>query len=364
MSRNIRINFYEVQKCAYFKRGEETPYICNCATTLEGLHRWINPAQLTARPTVRETQTFTPHDDSNHLPVYCYSIAHHRVSGDYLLTTWNETEQTEGRVASVHADEQAGQARIDAVAVAANTLPGYPAYFWFIPRRNLIACIRLDTQRLGGHPGMVRYINGYLERFSPWVVLPNGASCSPDVQVLGYQDGQDIRQDLKPRFVSAPVKLPGEIDYIRQNRQRIRKIVRKDEYDGGDLPRTSLLTCMLQGFGLRDTPEQLDATTFRYELDFEPSEGELNQIIESWQERADQEDATRWDDVGFMFQSESDIRWLSRSAAKQTLEVDIQLRDEVLIEADTLMTALQRRRNALIGSLPQTDVAAEGDGVE
>jgi hypothetical protein len=344
MPRNLRINFYEVQKCGYFRRADDTPYLCDSATMLGSLHKWISYV----RPTVRETQTFTPHEDANHLPVYCYSIVSHTISGDYLLTTWNESEQAEGRVASVHADEETGQARIDAFEVADNALPGYPAYFWFISDHNLIASIRLDTQRLGGHPGMVQYITGYLERFSPWVVLPTSAERTPNVQVLGYRDNGDIRHDLKPRFLSAPVRLQGEIEYIRKNRRQIRKIIRTDEYGGGPTRQTPLLRKMLQSLGLRDAPEELDATRFRFELDFEPTRMELNEVIEAWQDRSNSEDATRWDDVGFKFEADPTVRWLSRSVAKQTLELDIHLRDEVLIEAETLMTALQRRREDLL----------------
>ena len=344
--REIRLNFYEVHRCGYYRRGESDPEFGDFPDTVQHLHAWVSGNQLS----VRQTQTFSPGPDSDFLPVFSYNLTHHQQSGDYLITTWNETEVAEDRMASVRANEPTGTARIDTTNVPTNSLPGYPAYFWVIPDRKLIGVIRLEGQRLGGHPGLVRYMRGYLERMAPWVVYPSGVTPAPDEQVLGYAEPGDNPDDFYPRFESSPVRLGGELDFIRANGNRIRKVIRKDKYEGGVADRR-LLGRMLQRLGVHTDTPRLDDTRFKYELDYAPDTDELEEIIAAWEERSSSGEESNWDDVGFRFVGEQETRWLSQSTAKQALDVDISLRDEVLIEPQTLLQELNSHRNDLLRSI-------------
>ena len=198
---------------------------------------------------------------------------------------------------------------------------------------------------------MVQYLNGYLERFSPWVELDGDSENLFDLEIEGYGEGEEIDSMLKPRFQSTPVRLRGEIDYIRKNRERIRKIIRRDDYDGGVQRNPSLLRRMLKGFGLAEDMDLLEDTRYQYELNLSPSRGELDRIIDYWNRKTTSEDASRWDDVGFAFTSESNVRWLSQSTPKETLEVNVRIRDEVLMDGKSLMKALQEHRDSVLNRI-------------
>ena len=340
MMKDVRISFYRITRCGYYERGNPEPEMGRVAPLLADLHQWIT----TDRPTVRETQSFTPAEGSEHLPVHCYGMYRHPDTDEYLLTTWNETETGQGYFASVYADQAAGAAQVEAQEVPEGTIPGFPTYFWFIPGQNLVATIRIDN-RLNGHQGMNLYLSGYLERFARWVVTQNQQPKTLSVNIAGYaatEDSEVLR--LRPDFKSSPVRLQGEIDYIRVHRERIRKMIRTDEYRTGRTEPRSFLRSALRAFGLRGEPAVPNDTRYRCELTYSPDEDELNAIINHWQESH----ANRWDDVGFMFSGDDEVKWLSRTTARDKLSLDLDYRNEVVVREDSLMNALQGRRDELL----------------
>ena len=110
MPKDAKINMYRVHKCGYYGSSSAKLASCDYAACLKDLHTWIT----SNKPTVRETQTFTPGDDAEQLPVFCYSAHEDANKKDFVITTWNETETADGRFAGLHADETAGNASVDA----------------------------------------------------------------------------------------------------------------------------------------------------------------------------------------------------------------------------------------------------------
>ena len=82
---------------------------------------------------------------------------------------------------------------------------------------------------------MNQFLTGYLERFSKWVVVADDGAEGLTCNISGYcdGDGEEAIDDVQPLFLSRPVRRQGEIDFIRENRHKIRKILRVDEYPGG-----------------------------------------------------------------------------------------------------------------------------------
>lgn len=340
MQKEAKINFYRIAKCGYYRRGDPAAEFGDIAATLSDLHRWITNDQ----PTVRETQTFNPSDDGSILPVFCYGIQRPRNGTDYLLTTWNETDTANGQFASLYADQTAGNAAVDATTIPAGTVPGFPTYFWFIPDRGLVATIRFEN-RLNGHQGLDLYMRGFLERFAGWVVTQNNQPRSLTVEILGYsQDADGDPARLRPDFQSVPVRKQGEIDLIRANRENIRKIIRTDEYEMGRAEPRNFLRAALQALGLRGDPQPLPDTRYRCEFTYQPTEDELNEIIDHWSNNH----ATRWDDVGFQFTGGDDVKWLSRASAKDKLLLDVDYKNDVVVDDASLLAALNRERTRLL----------------
>ncbi len=229
MGKDAKINMYRVAKCGYYNGNTKKPKFCDLGLALADLNTWITKDQ----PKVRETQTFQPGEDSEQLPVYCYSMFEDSKHQDYVLTTWNESETADGQFAGVHGDEAAGNAAVDTSAIPKGTIAGFPTYFWLIPEHNLLATVRFEN-RVNGHMGMNKYLTGYLERFAQWVVVAKDTKDRLTCNIKGYRDAHATQPagDVRPCFLSLPVRKQGEIDLIKENRHKIRKVIRKDEYEG------------------------------------------------------------------------------------------------------------------------------------
>lgn len=342
MADEVSINFYRVDECGFYHRGDETPMFGNLQDVLEDLHNWISEDA----PTIRNTQTFVFDDESSYLPVYCYDIKKNN-SNEYLLVTWNETETAEGAFASIRANQQAGNAQVFTTSVPNNSIPGHPSYFWFIPEKNIFATIKFGG-RLTGNPGMNRFMLGFLERFSQWVHVEDGEERSLDTEVLGYAENEDSELDetARARFKTSLVRKQGEIEYIRQNQERIRKVVRKDEYVTTVEVKRSLFRAMFDHLGITNYSEENQSTArFKYELNINPSEVELEQIISNWQTRHEE----NWDDVGFEFDGESGTKWLGSSIVKDTFEVNVRWNNNRSVANPTsLLRILNEKRDELL----------------
>ncbi len=75
-----------------------------------------------------------------------------------------------------------------------------------------------------------------------------------------------------------------------------------------------------------------------------PTEKQLKEIIERWEDHRN----TDWDDVGFEFTGTGEVRWLSRAIAKDVISVDVQYKNEVVIDEQSLALELRRHRARLI----------------
>ena len=98
-------------------------------------------------------------NESDLLRTFCYSVDSN--SGEYLMTTWNENADVGGKQAAIDSRGITGSATIETAEPPEGYIPGYPAFFWFIPNRNIFATIQLNT-RLNGRRNLNSYLQGFL----------------------------------------------------------------------------------------------------------------------------------------------------------------------------------------------------------
>lgn len=115
------------------------------------------------------------------LRTYCYSIVDN--SGEYLITTWNENADVNGKMASIDVRGMTGLASVEAVEPLPGYIPGYPAFFWFIPDRNIFATIQINT-RMNGRKNLENFLFGFLAKHSKYVIYNKEADNI--FNILGY----------------------------------------------------------------------------------------------------------------------------------------------------------------------------------
>jgi hypothetical protein len=245
-----KLTVYKVQQCGYYARGQSRPACCDLRACLRSLRAWITDAQTT----VTKSCAFPGDDEGTHLPVYCLRAAAVG-QNDFLITTWNETPSDNGAVGAVDRSAVATAANVQSVDLPENSIPGYATHFWFLADQQRLVTVRLGSQPLNGHAGFNLYMRGYLERFSPHVRWEDDSD-DGDIftkNIIGYAldaESEEADQHLRPRFRSILLRRNSEIAYIRRNRERINKIIRKGRpTTGGQTTRNLLDRALTTLFG-------------------------------------------------------------------------------------------------------------------
>ncbi|NIC42179.1 hypothetical protein [Aquabacterium sp. A08] len=307
---------------------------------LTDLTQWSQGKQLV------ETQTFganAAEGQAEQLPVYLLDI---RGEGDnWLLTLWNQTPATEGKVASISTNSVVGRAGVVMNELAPNTVPGFATYFYFIPSLSAVAAVRFQHLAFG-HVGMKNFMSGFIRQFTRYVQWSDTPNQDGSLEILGYAMTMSNQpENLIPYFNSELMKQAGERDLLIQRARDIRKVVRKTELNNGRRPDRALWQRLLQRAGMTAAPEIPAAVRVEYELPakFEPDE--MKALQDRWDiDNANMED---WDDVGFVLKGEQTPHWLSKSVARGTHDLDVERESLELVNPASLLQQLTAHRTAL-----------------
>lgn len=312
-------------------RASKTPLFGTIDQVLANLVSWVGGKSLS------ETKTFDVEGEDT-LPVYCFDIRKAKNAGHYLLTTWNEVPMIDGGVPTANGSAKVGKVDVKLADVANGNIPGYPSYFYFMPKENLVFSLRPDYLPHNGHRGLNLFLKGFLEKATEFVVYDKN-SLDGNPAILGYRksDNSEI-MDLSPGYASSPLRLPGEIQYLEQNIQKIRKLVRRDSLSYALRADRELIVKLLENVGLIGSEQTIQSTTFNYEIDFQPSIEDFNAIVESNNNNLNEKS-----EIGFRLSGESNvIHWLSHSLAKDDMELDVVVKKNGILLQDELLVGLHK----------------------
>jgi len=349
-----RIKFYTVKECGYFKHGKENPAFGDLANILNQLENWATGASLD----LVDTKTYEADEGDDGLyPAYCFDIQHEANTGDYLLTTWNEIPTTEGqRVASVKPNSKVGSADVDLTELPEDNIAGYATYFWFAPSEGVFASIKFDTSRLAnGHRQLKKYMSEFMAKWTSYAVRErkNG---STEFEVNGYAatGKEKDAEHHYPRFTSAPMRTETSEQRIKSRQPLIRKVIRKNKIGSGLVTGASLswfqavFGYLMAGTKKVSPPD--DPVRAKYEVSHTPSSGELDSMIATWKEN--QDDNSKWDDLGFQFKGESGTIWLSDSLIKDDIELEVDRKNDEVVTANSILKSVTKMRSHLLDYLP------------
>jgi len=330
-----RITFYRIDRCGYYSRNATEAEFCEIEDALEELKAWAFQTGMT----LGQTCTFSPDDYNENLSeTYCFDLVNNNQE-DYLLVTWNRVPSIGGQVASVPSLEAVGEAQVSLTELPDGSIPGYATYFWFIPSRNVFACLQFH-HRMNGRRNLEKYLREFLAKATEHVVRDND-------EIVGYiKDINDTARKLYPQFNSLLHRNQAPINYIRAQRENIRKIIRKDELDLDIHRDRKWWQVMLGGLGVSKQNRTINTEVkFRFEVNHCPSQAELEDIIATWNNETLH---TKWDDTGFQLEGESNIRWLSYSLARKEIELDVLRDNEEVVNSESLLEKLLEQRDSLL----------------
>lgn len=323
-----KITFYRVSQCGYYPRGEaDAPAFGSLQSMLTDLSNWSNGKQLAA------TKTYEAADGAEFLPAYLMDIT--QGASSFVVTMWNQTPGTEGKVAAVIGTSNVGNPKVVMNAVPEGGIPGFATYFWFIPKQNVLASIRFQHLVTGLKP-LQLYMESFLESFSKHVVWTDPAP-GIDLEIAGYSKGEgQPTQSLNPRFRPQLLRKPGAHDFILNNADAVRKIVRKTALDLDRPEQLDRWQRLMEWTHLRQANQQPDEVKVQYELPVQVSREDIEAIIEDWNAGHERQ----WDDYGFKLKGNPKPHWLSHSLARSDFDLDITRNDLEVVNAESLLKAL------------------------
>lgn len=330
------LQFFQIDRCGFYRWGEARPAFGDVGRMLDDLHRWAIGSALP----IKKTATFE-RGAKGLLPVYCVALERHAGSGCAVLATWNETEVVEGEYGSLYGAAPVGAPEVEMHEVPDGGIPGYPSYFWFDPREEMIVSVRFSKSSLNGHQGLDHYLAGFLESHSGHVVLSKAVGPDGTADVKGYRDppAGEVHEDLTARFQSRAMRRDASIEFLRTNHRRIYKLRRKKTLLWNDPEHRSLFQKLL---ALTNLPgaEMLDTgdveLRFSGEIDFTPTFDEFDALVAQEQAEADES----WSDIGLRLRGDPKTYWLSDAAIRHELSLGIQREENGLISARSLLLAL------------------------
>ncbi|AXH62808.1 MULTISPECIES: hypothetical protein [Gammaproteobacteria] len=336
-----KVTFYKIEKCGLYEYGSDDPKFGGLADFLNQLKSWVKKND---KP-LSETCTYAIEESEDVDRTFCYDLVTNSATGDFLLTTWNETPSYEGKVAAVQAKSKVGSAKVEFTKLPKDSIPGYATYFWFIPSKNVFATIRFQ-HRLNGKKNLDKYFKEFISKFSDYVVLAENGKA--DFNVVGYseKDGEDPI-NLHSQFKTVIVRKPGQIDYILEQKDHIRKITRHNRLSPKLAECQELWQKALKNLGLKKQRSLNSDVNFSYEFSFTPSETELKEMIAEWEKSHD----SKWDDIGFTLKGEQGPLWLSNSLARDKFDLDVNRIDEEIVDAKSILEQLTEKRNLILGLL-------------
>ncbi|MDD3815790.1 MAG: hypothetical protein PHZ02_14230 [Desulfocapsaceae bacterium] len=342
MKEEAKLNFYSINKCGYYNFGKGDPEFGSVKNILQQLNEWAKRPDFTLESTCTYS---TDNDEDDSLRTFCFDIIRNKKTGDFFLTTWNETPTTFGQVASVEADQPVGQADVKMNEIVEGTIPGYATYFWFMPEHDVFATVRFQ-HTFNGHRSLVKYLNGFLETHSPYAV--KRFIDDDNIEVLGYRDNEkDEIEKLNPSFRSRLLRKGGEVDLIKQKCASIRNIIRKSTLNLEVEEEKSLATKMLEKMGIFQGCNGRQELSVKYNIPYTPTNDDISSIIEN----AFEEGLSWHNDVGFQFTGKSEVTWLSNSIIKRDFDLNVERENDEVVNLLSLGKQLSSQRQIVVNIL-------------
>lgn len=345
MRERAGVCWYRIGKCGYY-RTQRAPQSAfgGLPQVLSDLQQWGRNKQL---PETLTLSAAAAEGEAEQLPVYLLDIRGGQ--DDWLLTLWNQTPSTQGKVASIPMNAVVGKADVVMNELAPGTIPGYATYFYFVPSLSAVAAVRFQHM-VFGHAGMRHYMSGFVRQFTRHVRWSDTLNADGTLEILGYAaSAADQPEDLIPYFKSEVMRQGGERDLLVQRARDVRKVIRKTELNNGRRPDLAIWQRLVRRVGMTVATEAPAAVRLEYELParFEPAE--MQALQDRWD--ADSADQGDWDDVGFVLQGEATPYWLSKSVARGAHELDVERDSDEVVNPQSLLEQLKAHRAVITSSI-------------
>lgn len=345
MATEVGVWLFTVSRCGYYdrthaKRGMPPEYGA-LSETLASLSAW------TAGRRLSETSTFSV----DGLASTFFLTLKRAENGDALLGLWNRIQTKSNKIASVGVNDIVGAVATQFTEIDEDRIPGFATYFYLMPSEGRIATVRVKHSMNGLH-SFQQYMHSFLRYINPQHVATAPGE-GDEIHVVGYRPdpGSDDIRNLRAQFRAGTIPRAGEAQYIIDNSALIQRAICKTTISNTVQDQKQWWQSGLRLFGLgarRDRQDLQDDVVIKAEIPMSFEKDEVEAIVKDWSERQDGGNEAE-DDIGFILRGEGGTpRWLSKSYARKTLDLEIEWLDDELVNPESLLAQLQARRAQIL----------------
>lgn len=338
----FQLVFFRIKRCGFFKPFDPLPAFGNAQACFEDLELWLDKKPL------GETKTFEAGMEASTHPAYCFDLQRDKATMDVFITLWNEVHHSRGQLPTVNGNATVGQAQVSPVSLKKGDIPGYPSYFWVLPGKDLYAAIIPENSIGTGNGNFRRYMESFLEKFSRCAVL--GEDAEHEHVVIGYaSDRAKAVEDVAPHFEISFCQSPGDIDFLRENASRVRKVIRCEKVLLGVTDDQEVVQTLLRFIpGFANAQPSAPTYKLKYELSCRLDHRELETII---QRSTGALVGGPTGDVGFQLDNDHRTYWLGRTIVKADRDWKAEVEGSI-VTPSSLFNCIRKERHTLLGLIP------------
>jgi len=330
----VKISFFKIDRCGFYSYGTSQASFGSIEDTLTQLQQWSSGSDLAL------TRIADPTGRADENPVYLFGIR--KLGASWILATWNEIPSHESGVPSVSMNAKVGETAVHMNDIEEDSIPGFATYFWIVPERNVLATIRFKNGR-SGQGDMVSYIGRFMSRFTSYTILSRRNN---EQIVVGYTDRDDeIDRKVRPVFRTHAFQKPNRSQFLFQNVDRIRRVVRRGHMSTTTSSERDLWQSLIRFVRSSQEGNHVVRKRIYVELDYSPNLAELQAMIAA--EETDP-DVTGWDDMGFVLEGESNPHWLGKEHATGDFMLNVARINEEAVDLQSILQALSDNRDSIL----------------
>lgn len=345
---------YKVNACGYYKPRDSDPQYGDFQKLCANMYNWLKkPGKAISHTT---THNIIPPDESEDeqeansvdASPLCADVCKNKDGTRYLFILWLPYETHKNRSLNLDPHKPFGEtASISSSKKSGSTLPGRPAYFWVDPVNEEFYEI-LFTKWRPGHAQFQAYFRGFITYYSGYTHTTNNPDGTRTVVYGRSPPAVGDEGDLvSPKFSSSPVRESEDLDFIRERREDIIKIIKKSKINNDSPSHRGLVTSLLNWFSgpantnLFPDGSGLHKKRFRFAFSLTPSADQLETLIKE-ASSLDPEDGG-WDNIGVQLTKEGRPRWLNARPYKREGFVSIKMTKHGACSAQDLLSSLEEK---------------------
>jgi hypothetical protein len=340
MSEEITITFFKIHKCGFYKGNKKQ--FGSIEELLPNLKKWAESVRYIVNTRLIGNEE-EGSDSNEYREVFFYDYCSSKESS--LLVLWNRLPDVIGTVPTLSVKKQIGDnIKCEVTDLPKDSIPGTASYFWFIPQNNCFATIARKN-KTSNVKGMRLYLQTFLATESSYC---NKKKNEDGVEITSYknQNGKEV-SDVTPYFQASLARRKGQIDFLKTNRLKIKKVIRKQKVTKNFKARLDIGKSLLVSMGVKKPQIGLLDFKTSYEVSYTPTEAELKDIIKEWEDTG----VTDYDDTGFILSRDQKTHWLSGEISRIKKDWELAYIDDEILNPQKLLKLLESCNNELVAVL-------------